>query len=252
MLNRYEKVSIITPSFKSLHYIMDCINSVHAQTYTNFEMLIVDDASPDDSAAYIERNLPDERFKLIKLKSNVGAAAARNEALRVASGRYIAFLDSDDIWYPSKLEKQLEFMTANNYSFTFTSYELIDEKGNRVQKNVTVPKEIDFKGYMGNTIIGCLTVIIDTKDIKPFLMPNLRSSHDMALWGDIMLDNDIKAYGLDEVLAYYRLVSTSNTSNKFKAAKEVWIVYRNHFKLSRFRSIFFFLSYAANALIKRL
>lgn len=244
-------VSIITPSYKSKRFILDTINSLVAQTEIDFEVLIVDDASPDNSADFIESILPDDRFILIRLSENVGAAEARNIALRNAKGRYIAFLDSDDTWYPMKLEKQLAFMNEKDVAFSFTSYEVVDECGKIVKSKISVPDVINRGEYLGNTIIGCLTVIIDRNKIKNELqMPNLRSSHDMALWADVLEDVH-KAYGLNEVLASYRLVGTSNTANKFKAAKEVWYVYRKYLKLNVFLSFFYFFKYSINALIKR-
>lgn len=245
-------ISIITPSYKSKLFITDTIQSVHNQTYNNYEMIIVDDCSPDGSAEYIENILPDERFKLIKLKENIGAANARNVAIEKAQGRYIAFLDSDDLWYPEKLEKQIKFMQENNVAFSYTSYDLIDESGIKLDKKIKSISNINFNDYMKNTIIGCLTVMIDRDKVKPFLMPNLRSSHDMALWGDIMKNNDIKAYGMSDVLSSYRLVSTSNTANKKKAAKEVWNVYREYFKFNFIKSSWFFINYAIHAILKRL
>lgn len=245
-------VSIITPSYNSKRFILDAINSLIDQTESDFEVLIVDDASPDNSADFIEHVLPDDRFILIRLSKNVGAAEARNIALKNAKGRYIAFLDSDDTWYPQKLEKQLAFMKAKDAAFSFTSYEVVDEGGKIVKNKISVPDVIDRAGYLGNTIIGCLTVIIDRSKIKNELqMPNLRSSHDMALWADVLEDVH-KAYGLNEVLASYRLVGTSNTSNKFRAAKEVWSVYRDYLKLNILSSTVYFVKYSINALIKRL
>lgn len=245
-------VSIITPSYKSKRFIKKTIDSVHIQSYEKYEMIIVDDYSPDCSADYIESILPDDRFKLIRLNKNVGAAEARNVAIQQAKGKYIAFLDSDDLWYPEKLEKQINFMQDNELDFSYTSYDLINESGDKLNKVVKSVTSINFNEYMKNTIIGCLTVMIDRDKVKPFLMPNLRSSHDMALWGDIMRNNDIKAYGMPDVLSSYRLVSTSNTANKKKAAKEVWNVYRGYFKFNIMKSSWFFIHYAINAILKRL
>lgn len=214
-------------------------------------MLIVDDCSPDSSSNYIASILPDERFKLISLTKNVGAAEARNIAIKKAKGRYIAFLDSDDIWYSEKLEKQLDFMKKKNVAFCFSSYELMDEEGRKTGKQFKAPDEITKEQYLKNTIIGCLTVIIDKSKIKPFEMPNLRSSHDMALWYEVMRDNKISAYGIREPLACYRVISSSNTANKSKAAKEVWAAYRKYFKFGIIKSTWYFLNYSANAVLKR-
>jgi teichuronic acid biosynthesis glycosyltransferase TuaG len=244
-------VSIITPSYNSKNFIKETIDSVLAQTYPNWEMIIVDDKSNDESVTYIENLIKNEtRIKLLPLNENVGAAMARNKALAIAKGKYIAFLDSDDVWFAQKLEEQLTFMQTHNYAFTFASYIPFSEDGTVEYKKISVPSVLDYAGYCKNTIIGCLTVVIDKDIVGDFRMPNIRSSHDMALWLLIM-KRGFKAYGLNEVLGKYRLVSTSNTSKKYKAAKEVWDVYRKVEKLSLFKSTWYFINYVYNALKKR-
>ena len=245
-------VSIITPSYNSSRFITYTIESVISQTYTDWEMIIVDDCSKDNSVDVIKQYLKkDTRIKLVILEKNIGAAEARNVALRQAKGRYIAFLDSDDLWMPSKLEIQLEFMKKQKCAFSFSSYELISETGDNLQHIIRVPDTISYKQYLRNTIIGCLTVIIDKEETGNFEMPNIKSSHDMALWL-LILKKGFKAYGINIVLAQYRLVTTSNTAQKSKAAKDVWRVYRNIEKLSLLYSAFNFVMYAVNATIKRI
>ena len=247
-----DKVSIITPSHNSSLFIKDCIESVQNQSYTNWEMLIVDDASKDNSVELIQSiSNNDSRIKLIALTKNVGAAEARNEALAHSKGKYIAFLDSDDIWLSSKLEKQIKFMQSSKCAFSFTAYQPMSENGSQKFSEIHVPSKIDYHSYLKNTIIGCLTVIIDKEQTGDFRMPNIRSSHDMALWLDIM-KRGFKAYGLNETLAYYRLVSNSNTSKKWKAAIEVWKVYRTIEKLSIGYSLLCFIGYSYNAIKKRI
>jgi len=248
----HKLVSIITPSYNSQRFIKETIDSVLAQSYQDWEMIIVDDCSNDDSVKYIQKLIKDEaRIILLSLKKNVGAAQARNKALEVAKGKYIAFLDSDDIWLPEKLEKQLAFMQKNNHVFIFTSYTPISEDGTEEYSAIHVPSEIDYTGYCKNTIIGCLTVIIDKEKTGDFRMPNIKSSHDMALWL-LLMKRGFTAYGLDEVLAKYRLVSTSNTSKKYKAAKDVWKVYRELEELSIIKSSWYFMHYGFNAIKKRI
>jgi teichuronic acid biosynthesis glycosyltransferase TuaG len=252
MNNQESLVSIITPSYNSSKFITDSIKSVISQTYSNWEMLIVDDNSTDDSVKIIKQHTKQEpRIKLIELKKNVGAAIARNKALEQATGQYIAFLDSDDIWLPKKLEKQITFMTKNQYAFTFTAYKVFSENGKKDYHTINVPKKLTYSDYCKNTIIGCLTVIIDKEVMGDFRMKNIRSSHDMALWLEL-LKRGHSAYGLNEVLAKYRLVSTSNTSKKYIAAKEVWDVYRKVEELTLIKSSWFFLNYVFHALKKRL
>lgn len=245
-------VSIITPSYNSKRFIKETIDSVLNQSYKDYEMIIVDDCSTDDSYEYIKSIVPDDRFKVFQLEANSGPAAARNFALDKAQGRFVAFLDSDDLWSQDKLKKQIEFMSVNNYVFSYTNYELMSEQGTLLGKVVKCPSNIGFRGYMKNTIIGCLTVIIDRKKVKPFRMPSLRTSQDMATWGDIMRTNGIKAHCLNLNLAQYRIVNTSNTSNKVKAARHVWNIYRNYYKFGLLTSSWYFINYSFNAVWKRL
>ena len=244
-------VSIITPSYNSSRFIVECVNSVISQTFQNWEMIIVDDCSNDNSRDIIsDLSAKDERIESIFLKENIGAAEARNIAIRQAKGKYIAFLDSDDIWNEDKLENQISFMNEKDIAFSFTSYQPISEDGKIKYSVIISPKKMSYHSYLKNTIIGCLTVIIDKEKTGDFQMPNIRSSHDMALWLLIM-KRGFSAYGLDENLAYYRIVSTSNTSKKWKAAKEVWDVYRKQEKLNILYSIYCFIGYAFNAIKKR-
>lgn len=246
------KVSIITPSYNSSLFISHTIQSVLSQSYQNWEMIIVDDCSSDNSVKIIkEFKKKDKRIKLIPLYKNVGAAEARNIALREASGKFIAFLDSDDMWYPYKLEKQLAFMQNNEYPFTYTAYERINQDNSRIINNIYVPHKISYNEFLKNTIIGTLTVLIDKQKTGYFEMPNIRSSHDMALWCKL-LKKGFNAYGLNEILSSYRIVDSSNTAKKWKAAKDVWIVYREIEHLNILKSTYYFICYAFNAVLKRI
>ena len=245
-------VSIITPSYNSSKFIKDCIASVFSQTYKNWEMIIVDDCSKDNSKEIIsDLSTKDKRIKPIFLEKNVGAAEARNVAIRQSKGKYVAFLDSDDLWNTEKLEKQLSFMYENEIAFSYTNYQFMSENGADLSNIISAPEKMTYDSYLKNTIIGCLTVIIDREKSGEFEMPNIRSSHDMALWLLIM-KRGFSAYGLDENLARYRIVSTSNTAIKWYAAKDVWKVYRQVEKLSFIYSTWCFVWYAFNALKKRI
>ena len=244
-------VSIITPSYNSEKYLKDCILSVLNQTLTSWEMLIVDDASTDNSRTVIEPYLKkDKRIKAFFLEKNIGPAMARNYAINKASGRYIAFLDSDDMWLPHKLEVQLDFMKLNNYSFVFSSYQVISENNSNIINEIVVPNKISYNQYLKNTIIGCLTVMIDKNSYGELQMPDLRSSHDMALWLDLLREGEF-AFGIEQPLAKYRLVKSSNTNNKFNAIYDVWKVYRNYEGFSFFYSLYNFVFYLFNAIKKR-
>ena len=245
-------VSVITPSYNSSKFIDECVNSVISQSYTNWELLIVDDCSDDSSKELLlDLERRDERIQVIFLDNNIGAANARNVAILKAKGKYIAFLDSDDSWDSQKLYKQISFMIKNEIAFSYTSYQSISENGLDIIRIINAPYKMSYNNYLKNTIIGCLTVVIDKEKVGDFEMPSIRSSHDMALWLLIMKRGFI-AYGFNENLAKYRIVSSSNTSDKWAAAKDVWRVYRNLEKLSFFYSIWCFLNYAFNAIIKRI
>lgn len=244
-------VSVITPVFNSSKYILDSINSVKEQTYGNWELILVDDCSTDNSVEIIKNEIRGEkRISLEQLGVNCGPAIARNVALNKARGEYIAFLDSDDIWLPKKLETQLDFMTNNNISFSFTEYGFIDEDGNELNKHVSVPTIVDYNFLLKNTIIGCLTVMLDKKAFGNIQMPNLRRQQDYALWLSL-LRTGCKAYGLQEKLALYRIVRGSHSSNKLKAAKNIWKIYKLE-ELDIFKSCWCFLNYSYNALRKRM
>ncbi|WP_338778681.1 glycosyltransferase family 2 protein [Metabacillus sp. FJAT-52054] len=243
-------VSIITPSYNSTKTIGDTIRSVQAQTYGNWEMLIVDDCSKDHSREYIRGFAEkDPRIQLVELAENGGAAVARNTALRMAKGKYAAFLDSDDLWHPEKLEKQIRFMEENDYAFTFTKYQLMQEDGEILNKVIDIPDSIGYHGLLKNTIIGCLTAVVDLEKTGLIQMPNIRTRQDLALWLSI-LKQGYTAYGLQEVLGYYRLVPGSISSNKLKAAKQNWKVYREVEKLSLPYSIVCFTGYALTSVKK--
>lgn len=245
-------MSVIMPSYNASGFIAESINSVFLQTYLNWELLIVDDCSKDNSVRIAQKFVDiDQRVRLFPLEKNVGAAAARNVAIEQAKGQYIAFLDSDDVWNEDKLEKQLIFMQQNSYAFTFSDYYVMEEDGKKIGNIVRVPTSLTYHQYLRNTIIGCLTVIIDRKQIGDFRMPLIKSSHDMALWLLIM-KRGFKAYGMKETLAGYRLVSTSNTAKKWKAAKDVWRVYREIENLSVLYAAYCFCGYAINAVWKRM
>jgi teichuronic acid biosynthesis glycosyltransferase TuaG len=245
-------VSIITPMYNSSRFIEETILSVLSQTYQNWELLITDDASKDNSIQVVEKYVAqDKRIRLFVSKENIGAAAARNISLSNAKGKFIAFLDSDDLWTPYKLEKQLTFMLNNGYAFSITNYSIIEEDGSKTNKTIVAPVELNYHQYLRNTIIGCLTVMINKELTGDFEMPNIKSSHDMALWLQIM-KRGYKVYGLADSLSLYRLVSNSNTAKKWKAAKDVWRVYRNFENLSLIYSAFNFAFYAFNAVKKRI
>lgn len=240
-----ELISIITPVYNSEKYISDTINSVLAQTYTNWEMLIADDCSSDNSAEIIKR-YTDSRIKYFKLEANSGAAIARNKALEKAKGNYIAFLDSDDTWKPEKLEKQLKFMIEKDIGFSFAGYEIIRDKKNKI---IEVPDTLNYNQFMKNTIIGTLTVMLSRKHVGEVRLVDVKKDHDSMTWAKLLRQGNT-AYGLNESLAYYRKVEGSISNNKIKAAKNHWNNLRKIEKLSLPKAMYFYFFYVINAIKK--
>lgn len=247
MINN-KKVSIVTPSYKSKRFIAQTINSVLTQTYENWEMIIVDDCSPDDSNDFIDEFIKkDTRIKLVKLKQNGGPAKARNKAIEEAKGRYIAFLDADDMWKPKKLEKQLKFMEENSLSFTYSSYDLIDEEGKNLG-TFTTKETICYKQMLKSCSVGCLTAIYDTQKLKKIYMEDV-GHEDYTLWLKILKKIDTTK-GIVEPLATYRILENSVSSNKIKASQYQWKIYRDVEKLGLLKSIYYFIQYAYHGVMK--
>lgn len=242
-------VSIITPSYKSASFITPTIESALNQTYKNWEMLIVDDLSPDNSNEIIEGFAQnDDRIKLIKLTKNSGPAIARNTAIEAAKGRFIAFLDADDLWNDNKLQKQIEFLKARDAAFTYSSYDLIDEAGNPLG-SFRAPPTINYKSMLKTSSVGCLTAIYDADKLGKMYMPHILKRQDYGLWLDI-LKKIGSAEGMDDVVATYRIRKSSVSGNKFNAAKYQWKFYREIEKLNLLQSSYYFAHYAYNGLNK--
>ncbi|WP_243033095.1 glycosyltransferase family 2 protein [Vibrio cincinnatiensis] len=242
-------VSIITPSYNCDNYIFETISSVLSQTYAEWEMIIVDDCSTDNSVSVIKSHMEkDSRVKLIQLTENSGAAVARNTAIEAAQGRYIAFLDSDDLWEPEKLATQISFMQKNDIAFSFSAYHKVDQQGNNIGK-VAVPEKVIYQQLLKCCVIGCLTAMYDTQKLGKIYMPLIRKRQDFGLWLRILKKCD-SAYGLNIPLAKYRIRKDSISSNKFKAAQYNWKLYREIENLSLFQSIYYFSHYAINGVLR--
>ena len=245
--NKDELVSIITHVYKDERFVEETIKSVQSQTYTNWEMILVDDCSKDRSNVIIENlKKKDKRIKYIKLEKNEGVAIARNIGILRAKGRYIAFLDSDDLWHNDKLEKQLKFMKKNEIGFSFTSYEIIDGKSIKTGKVKIAPKEVNYNNLLKQNVIGCLTVMIDRK--KHNINFEKIRHEDYAAWLKILVKNNI-AYGIKEILASYRKTNNSLSGNKFKSAIWTWNIYRKKENLNIFKCIYCFFNYAIKSMI---
>lgn len=245
-------VSIITPVYNAEKFIRETIESVQNQTYTNWEMLLINDCSTDSSAEIIkEKAVEDSRIKYIELDKNSGAAITRNTGISKAQGRYIAFLDSDDIWKSDKLDKQLALIKEKDIGFCFTSYRYVMQDGVPTNKVARAPEKIDYNGLLKNTIIGCSTVLIDREVMGDFRMTNVRRGQDTATWLQLLKRTEY-AYGIYEDLVWYRVVDGSLSHNKWNAIKRTWNTYRNVEHLSLPKAMYVFVFYAYNALKKRI
>lgn len=242
-------VSIITPLYNSSDYIEETIQSVLAQTYSCWEMIVVDDCSKDKSLAIVKSYIQkDSRIKIIQLEKNSGAAVARNAAIESATGRFIAFLDSDDLWHPKKLENQIAFMLDNDVAFSYTAYEKIDENGCVFEK-IGIPQKINYRGLLKTCVIGCLTAIYDTNKFGKVYMPLTTKREDFATWLNILKQVDY-AYGEPEILAQYRVYANQSSSEKIKMASENWRLYRDIEKINLLRASYYFSHYAVRGILR--
>lgn len=195
-------VSIIMPSYNTASFIAESIQSVLAQSYKDWELIIVDDCSPDSTDDVVKPYLSDERIRYLKNEKNSGAAVSRNRALREAEGKWIAFLDSDDLWMPEKLQKQVDFMEKNCYHFSYTNYAEIDTEDKRNGISVTGPKRITKRGMYNYCWPGCLTVMYDAEAIGLIQIADIKKNNDYAMWLKVCQKAD--CFLLDEELALYR------------------------------------------------
>lgn len=245
-------VSIVVPVFNACRYLEETVRSVQSQSYSDWELLLVDDCSTDGSVELIQRlAASDGRIRCIRQAANGGAARARNRGVSEAGGRYIAFLDADDLWKPQKLERELEFMEKTSAAFVFSGYEFADEEGRGTGKVVYVPDELTYRQALKNTTIFTSTVLFDTGKIKKELleMPEI-ASEDTATWWKI-LRNGHTACGLDENLVLYRRSMATLSSNKLVAIQRIWNLYRRAEGLSVAYSLYNFMYYAMRAVLRR-
>lgn len=229
-------VSIITPTYNCAKFIGATIESVLNQTYQNFEMIIVDDASKDNTEEVV-KSFKDKRIKYIRLSKNSGPAVARNRAMEEAKGKYMAFLDSDDLWKREKLEKQINFIKKNKYKIICSDYEQIDEEGNKLNKIIPCKKKVNYNGILLSCPVGNSTVFYDVSKLGKFKVPNIRKRNDDALWLQILKKEEYM-YGQKEVLMEYRIRQNSVSSNKLSLIKYHWQLYREIEHLSVIRSVF--------------
>lgn len=242
-------ISVVTPSFNCSEFCCATIGSILDQSLSDWELIIVDDCSTDDSVEIIQSFVEqDSRIRLIQLSENSGAAVARNTAIEAAQGRYIAFLDSDDLWLPDKLETQLQFMQDKDIAFSYSAYEKVDEQGNALGL-MGVPNKVNYDQLLKCCFIGCLTVIYDTHKLGKIYMPLIRKRQDFGLWLRLLKKVDY-AYGIQQPLAQYRVRSGSISSNKSNAAAYTWRLYRDVEQLNLLKASYCFAHYAVRGVLR--
>lgn len=247
-------VSIIVPVYNAASFLGETIQTVLCQTYKNWELILVDDKSSDESVDLIEEaQVKDPRIQLIKLSVNSGAAHARNVGLESANGQYIAFLDADDLWLPGKLKLQMDAIRSTSSGFLYGSYQFANEKGAPVAGPVSVPLSISYKEALKNPIIWTSTVLVDTGIVSKSLlkMPDVRRGQDAATWWRILRVTGERAIGLQASLAYYRRTNGTLSSNKWRALSRTWCLYRKVEGLGYIKSFYYFMFYIMNAIKKR-
>jgi teichuronic acid biosynthesis glycosyltransferase TuaG len=242
-------VSIITPAYRAAQVIPATIESVLAQTWPHWELLIADDCSSDATREVVRKwSARDPRIKLIELERNGGPAAARNAALALARGRWIAFLDSDDLWLPQKLERSIAFATQQGAALVFTGYRRIAADGSHTGRYIGVPAQLSYRQLLGNTAIATSTVLVDRSLTGDIRMQKVYYD-DFVCWLGIV-QRGLRACGLDEDLMRYRVMQKSVSRNKGRSAREVWKIYRGVLGLGPLAAGWYFANYAGRALLK--
>ena len=245
---------IVVPVYRAERYIEETMDCVRAQTYPHWELLLVEDCGPDRSREIIEQYIQrtgDTRIRMLTYSTNLGAARARNLGVNEAKGRYLAYLDADDLWTPDKLEKELAFLKEKQAAFVFTGYEFADENGKGTGKIVRVPATITYKEALKNTTIFTSTVMFDMEQLskEQLQMPQIKSE-DTALWWRILREGYV-ACGLDQNLVKYRRAGKSLSSNKLEALRRIWNLYRKAEGMSVPNSAWHFCFWAVRAVKRR-
>lgn len=241
------------PMYNSARHVREAIGSVQAQTFGSWELCITDDCSTDGSADIVAKIVEgDSRVRLFRQESNQGAGAARNVSLDNARGRFVAYLDADDVWVPEKLMRQIDFMERTRCGFSCASYEVIDEDGELLGKTVTMPAKSDLDGFLANNYLQTVGIMADLEHVDKALlrMPDLRRRQDAATWIQVLRAGH-DCYGIAEPLCYYRRTAGSLSSNKVKAVKGVWYLYREVAGLRLPKACYCFVRYAFLAVWKR-
>lgn len=243
-------ISIITPCYNSADFISDTIQSVVNQSYNNWELILIDDNSKDETCAIIKKfTAKYNNIQLIKLDKNAGVSNARNLGLAAAKGKYVAFLDSDDIWLNNKLKIQVNFMEKNSLVMCFGSYKRINESGSIISGKITVPKMVNYGKLLSHNVIIFSSSMVLKRALVNISFKKL-GHEDWVFWLDLF-KNKINGYGINEELVHYRVRKNSISSNKFKAIGFTWNIFRQSEKLGFLKSIYHFGRYAFLTVVKQ-
>ena len=253
-MSNFGLVSIITPSFNSKQYLLETYESIKAQSYSNWEWIVTDDCSSDGTDLLLQNiSTLDKRVISLFNEKNSGAAVSRNLSIGSAKGEFIAFIDSDDLWQPEKLELQLGFMQVGDFDFSFTGYELINSSsallGQKVDSNLSIPITYDDM-LMKKATMGCSTVMLRRSAFSDLNMPLIRTGQDYALWLKLLKTGAL-AHPLPRVLTKYRILPNSISRNKLKKAVRQWQIYREIEGLPLVKSSVCFLNYAFRAVFRK-
>lgn len=241
-------VSVVMPAYNAEKYIAEAMESVIAQTYTNWELFVVDDCSADNTANIVQ-SFEDKRISYIKNPENLGPAFSRNCGIEAAKGEYIALIDSDDIWHENKLEKQIELAKKTGADIIYCSYGMINDAGVRVNNDYIVTETTDFEKTLKENMLSCSTVLIKSELLKKYKFSSQYYHEDYVLWLMLLKEGN-EAVGIAEVLADYRLLENSRSFNKKKSAKNRWRIYRKRLKLPIYKSLYYMCAYILAGLKK--
>ncbi|WP_348709015.1 glycosyltransferase family 2 protein [uncultured Pseudoalteromonas sp.] len=242
------KVSIIMPAYNAGDFIAESIESVINQEFVDWELIIVNDNSKDNTVEVVTPYLADERINLINNSVNLGGAASRNVAIKESKGRYIAFLDSDDLWFKDKLGSHIEFMTKNEIGFTYSNY--YQFHGDESNTLITAPNKVNYDQMLLSNFIGCLTVVYDTAMFGKFYFPETKKRHDFALWLNMLKKFDY-AYNVGFSLARYRVHSASLSSNKKDAFQSYFHVLHTLQNVSYFKALYYTFTFTCLSILKK-
>lgn len=242
-------ITVVMPNYNGHRFVEQAIDSVLAQTYHNFELVVVDDCSKDDSLQLINQKAQnDSRIRIIALEKNSGVANARNVGIKAAKGEYIALLDNDDLWTEDKLERQV-VIAERGADIVYCSYNFIDEQNNEIKKPFIVPKQTNFNKMLASSVISCSTSLIKTELMQAHPFNPEFYHEDYVLWMELLRVCPT-AYGDEKVLMNYRQVTGSRSNKKGNAAKERWNTYRKALNLNLVTSAWAFVRYAVNGVMK--